>query len=181
MNECKRKWRKRQRKRRRALVSFLEIEMWPASSATELLSSSSLFNYKHPRLSIRVCLFIHSFVGCATATVRWCMRGDGRRWHVVLLFIYLFQQCVQLTDCICFLSFSFKTFSFADGWCAGQLTSSDCRADQFRCGSGQCIESAQRCDRIVDCPDRSDENNCGKFATITPAPPVQRPSHVCLC
>ena len=88
MNECKRKWRKRQRKRRRALVSFLEIEMWPASSATELFSSSSLFNYKHPRLSIRVCLFIHSFVDCATATVRGCMRGDGRRWHVVLLFIY---------------------------------------------------------------------------------------------
>lgn len=39
----------------------------------------------------------------------------------------------------------------------------ECRTDQFRCGSGQCIEGDRRCDRTVDCPDRSDESNCGKF------------------
>ena len=42
------------------------------------------------------------------------------------------------------------------------LRRTECRPDQFKCNSGQCIESAQRCDRIVDCPDRSDENSCGK-------------------
>ncbi len=39
----------------------------------------------------------------------------------------------------------------------------DCQSDEFRCGSGQCIDAARRCDRVVDCPDRSDEGNCGEL------------------
>ena len=38
----------------------------------------------------------------------------------------------------------------------------DCRRDEFKCGTGQCINSNRRCDRIIDCPDRSDEVDCGK-------------------
>lgn len=36
-----------------------------------------------------------------------------------------------------------------------------CLANQFRCSSsGSCIPANQRCDGIVDCPDRDDEINC---------------------
>ena len=31
---------------------------------------------------------------------------------------------------------------------------------QFTCWSGDCIKSYQRCNRVMDCNDRSDEHNC---------------------
>ena len=33
---------------------------------------------------------------------------------------------------------------------------------EFQCGMGHCIKSYQRCDELVDCPDRTDEENCSK-------------------
>lgn len=41
----------------------------------------------------------------------------------------------------------------------------------FRCGSGECITEAERCDGAKHCQDSSDENNCKenkKFATCAP-------------
>ncbi|KAK0146054.1 Low-density lipoprotein receptor-related protein 2 [Merluccius polli] len=35
-----------------------------------------------------------------------------------------------------------------------------CSAGQFTCLEGQCIPSKYRCDRVTDCRDISDENNC---------------------
>lgn len=43
------------------------------------------------------------------------------------------------------------------------LFSATCSPDQFTCANGQCISSAQRCDRRNDCNDGSDERNCRKF------------------
>lgn len=37
-----------------------------------------------------------------------------------------------------------------------------CEIDQFECLSGQCIDSAARCDQHFDCKDGSDEISCGK-------------------
>ena len=40
-----------------------------------------------------------------------------------------------------------------------------CRRDQFRCRSGECIKSSFVCDRVPDCLDHSDEGadaNCRK-------------------
>lgn len=38
-----------------------------------------------------------------------------------------------------------------------------CTASQFQCGDGICIDLTRRCDRRVDCDDRSDELACRKF------------------
>ena len=41
------------------------------------------------------------------------------------------------------------------------FTGDTCSHTQFRCGTGTCIFLRFRCDRIVDCPDSSDEVGCG--------------------
>ena len=41
-----------------------------------------------------------------------------------------------------------------------QLTFSQCYPDKFTCGSGHCIDLADRCNSIPDCEDKSDENKC---------------------
>ncbi|XP_050308675.1 basement membrane-specific heparan sulfate proteoglycan core protein isoform X33 [Anthonomus grandis grandis] len=37
----------------------------------------------------------------------------------------------------------------------------NCRADQFQCRSGGCVDIRLRCDHLTDCADNSDEENCG--------------------
>ena len=37
----------------------------------------------------------------------------------------------------------------------------DCQANEFRCGDNNCIDISRQCDRIYDCPDGSDELECG--------------------
>jgi len=44
------------------------------------------------------------------------------------------------------------------------FTAPTCSSYQFRCGDGTCIDSSRKCDTRPDCPDRSDEANCGKCA-----------------
>lgn len=39
----------------------------------------------------------------------------------------------------------------------------ECNEYEFRCNDGTCIDSRRKCDKRLDCPDSSDEDNCGKF------------------
>ena len=39
-----------------------------------------------------------------------------------------------------------------------------CEVGQYRCGNGQCIPQALRCDGIIDCID--DEIGCGKSSRV---------------
>ena len=44
-----------------------------------------------------------------------------------------------------------------------------CTASEFRCTSGQCIPMEKKCDRVPECGDLSDENNCtGMFIPEAP-------------
>lgn len=40
-----------------------------------------------------------------------------------------------------------------------------CFSNEFQCRDGGCINSYYRCDNINDCADKSDEFDCGKYAT----------------
>lgn len=41
-----------------------------------------------------------------------------------------------------------------------------CGRGEWRCGGGQCIPEASRCDLVLDCEDRTDEMNCGQLLRI---------------
>ena len=42
----------------------------------------------------------------------------------------------------------------------------DCRADQFRCNSGQCTTVRSMCDGVMYCVDGSDQANCCEYCEI---------------
>ena len=50
------------------------------------------------------------------------------------------------------------------------LVADDCTEAQFRCASGQCIDSQKRCDHREDCDDLSDEVDCGKVLVMCRRP-----------
>lgn len=58
-----------------------------------------------------------------------------------------------------------------------------CSADQFTCQEGQCVPAKYRCDRVKDCVDNSDENNCSEiphaYITITQIKIWDSPGDAC--
>jgi hypothetical protein len=71
--------------------------------------------------------------------------------------------------CVFIFFFPFLTFylQFLFVCNSRPFRAASCLASQFRCTtSGFCIPSVQKCDGIVDCPDREDELDCP-----TPPPP----------
>lgn len=93
-------------------------------------------------ISIFYCL-------CCDASLRVCF--------CLLFLVYLFFSIIHFP--FSFFLFCCLLFSF--------VRAASCLADQFRCSSsGFCIPSNQKCDGIVDCPDRDDEVDCA-----TPPPP----------
>ena len=52
------------------------------------------------------------------------------------------------------------------------MCSAGCLSDQFRCeSSGSCIPQSQKCDGIVDCPNREDEDASNCLSPLFPFPP----------
>ncbi len=45
-------------------------------------------------------------------------------------------------------------------------TSVECRQDQFRCRSGQCVPGHLQCSGHPECDDKSDEEDCGESQTV---------------
>ena len=41
-----------------------------------------------------------------------------------------------------------------------------CRAGQFRCGTGDCVDAETICDGKFDCLDAADERDCSKCTTF---------------
>lgn len=41
-----------------------------------------------------------------------------------------------------------------------------CQKTEFRCDTGLCIDEWRQCDNNNDCPDKSDEVDCGKVQMI---------------
>lgn len=39
----------------------------------------------------------------------------------------------------------------------------DCAYYEFTCNDGTCVDQRRRCDQRYDCPDYSDELNCGRI------------------
>ena len=52
---------------------------------------------------------------------------------------------------------------------------SGCEEYEYACNSTHCIDLIQRCDRIADCHDDSDEQNCGEYMYNTSRPQFLHP------
>lgn len=59
----------------------------------------------------------------------------------------------------CFLGFSTTTNRFPD-----------CLSSEFRCKSGFCIAKKYRCDKVEDCIDKSDEEDCPQGENVIKDP-----------
>ncbi len=83
---------------------------------------------------------------------------------IIFTFLLFFVCAFMLFFFFPFLTFYFQ-FLFVCN--SRPFRAASCLASQFRCTtSGFCIPSVQKCDGIVDCPDREDELDCA-----TPPPP----------
>ena len=88
---------------------------------------------------------------------------------ILYFLIYSFLYFTYSFICFSYVFVSFLSFYFHFVFVCNSrpFRTASCLASQFRCTtSGFCIPSVQKCDGIVDCPDREDEIDCA-----TPPPP----------
>jgi len=79
------------------------------------------------------------------------------------MYVILFE-----TNCIRIKIMSYRKFelrimnyiSYGDAKIIVLSRVSVCAADEFQCDGTRCIRKSQRCDRVDDCLDRTDEQNC---------------------
>ena len=48
-------------------------------------------------------------------------------------------------------------------WVFNTIIFPECDDSEFQCNNGKCITSRWQCDRLDDCGDNSDEQNCGMY------------------
>lgn len=75
-----------------------------------------------------------------------------------ILFLYLTTSCFVVSDGY-FLSLSNGNHTLT----RFKRQSSQCRTDEYQCGSGECVSEDVICDGAEDCKDGTDESSCSKF------------------
>ncbi|XP_067854307.1 low-density lipoprotein receptor-related protein 3 [Heptranchias perlo] len=99
-------------------------------------------------------------------TVDWLMVGPApKRDEFRMCGSYIPQPFISTRDHAWVFFHSDRSSSgrargFRLSYIRGKLAQSSCKSDEFLCGNGKCILSAWRCNKMDECGDNSDEQEC---------------------
>ena len=104
----------------------------------------------------------HGFRGFTDSLLIW--NSEDSLWHIDLYSTSTIKATLDYDD------YPFGTFEWTvyNEPCFGKnitemkvsLSINACSDEEFNCNDGNCINMTQRCDRVSDCPDKSDEVGC---------------------